>query len=181
MDFARAIRLWENFMNFRGVLLGTAALWAAAIGFCSTGSGVRAEEDDKPTPHEVAAIRDCVKRAAGNDAEVESKCLFELVASPCLEKPDRQSTVGQAGCHRIEAKIWDGLLNENYKALKETLDAEQQGKLREMQQAWIVMRDRTCAFYYDKIQGTMAIPMQSACVARETARRAMLLAAFQQF
>jgi len=42
-----------------------------------------------------------------------------------------------------------------------------------MQSAWIAYRDTT--FYYDKIRGTMAAMMHVACVARESARRAMLL------
>ena len=49
-----------------------------------------------------------------------------------------------------------------------------------MQRAWIAYRDTTCGFYYDKIQGTMAGFMEAACVTRETARRAMLLAFFSR-
>ena len=44
----------------------------------------------------------------------------------------------------------------------------------------IAYRDTTCGFYGDKIQGTMAGFMEAACVARETARRAMLLAFFSR-
>jgi uncharacterized protein YecT (DUF1311 family) len=49
-----------------------------------------------------------------------------------------------------------------------------------MQRAWIAYRDTTCNFYWDKIQGTMAIPMSAACNARETARRAVLLRFFDR-
>ena len=40
----------------------------------------------------------------------------------------------------------DGLLNDNYnyKALLDTLDAEQTGKARAMQRAWFPYRDTTC-------------------------------------
>ncbi|MGA9947582.1 MAG: lysozyme inhibitor LprI family protein, partial [Xanthobacteraceae bacterium] len=72
----------------------------------------------------------------------------------------------------------DALLNENYKKLLGTLDDQQSEKLRAMQRAWIAYRDTTCNFYWDKIQGTMAGPMISACEARETARRAVLLQFF---
>ena len=48
-----------------------------------------------------------------------------------------------------------------------------------MQRAWIEYRNTTCQFYYDKIQGTMAVDMTAACLARETARRALLLRFFQ--
>jgi uncharacterized protein YecT (DUF1311 family) len=57
---------------------------------------------------------------------------------------------------------------------------QQTAKLRAMQQAWIAYRDTTCNFYMDKVQGSMAIPMGTACAARETARRALLLRFFDQ-
>jgi uncharacterized protein YecT (DUF1311 family) len=85
-----------------------------------------------------------------------------------------------ADCFQIEGVIWDELLNENYKSLLGELDDNQAAKARTMQRAWIAYRDTTCGFYYDKIQGTMAGFMEAACVTRETARRAMLLAFFSQ-
>ena len=80
--------------------------------------------------------------------------------------------------HRIEQEIWDALLNENYKELQGELDEEQKAKARDMQRAWIASRDATCEFYYHKIQGSMSVPMTAACLLNETARRALLLAAF---
>jgi uncharacterized protein YecT (DUF1311 family) len=85
-----------------------------------------------------------------------------------------------ADCYRIEGSIWDELLNQNYKRLLDTLDDEQAVKARAMQHAWIAYRDTTCRFYWDKIRGTMAIFMNAACVAHESARRAMLLGFFRQ-
>jgi uncharacterized protein YecT (DUF1311 family) len=76
--------------------------------------------------------------------------------------------------------IWDDLLNKNFKSLLDTLDEDQAAKARAMQRAWVAYRDTTCNFYVDKIEGTMAIPMQSACTARETARRAVLLDFFSR-
>ena len=66
------------------------------------------------------------------------------------------------------------------KVCSPALDDEQTGKARAMQRAWIAYRDTTCGFYGDKIQGTMAGFMEAACVTRETARRAMLLAFFSR-
>jgi uncharacterized protein YecT (DUF1311 family) len=83
-----------------------------------------------------------------------------------------------ADCHRIEGEIWDRILNEQFKELLEGLDKEQEAKLREMQRAWIVNRDKTCEYYHHQIRGSMAIFMQAACIASETARRAALLRAF---
>ena len=58
------------------------------------------------------------------------------------------------------------------------LDDEQKAKARDMQRAWIESRDKTCAFYWDFYQGTIASPMGAYCVLRETARRAMFLKFF---
>ena len=73
-----------------------------------------------------------------------------------MKTPEGSSNAGMADCFRIEWAIWDGLLNENYKALAAALDDEQANKLREMQRAWIAYRDTTCGFYDIKIQGSMA-------------------------
>ncbi len=118
-------------------------------------------------------MRDCFAKY-DDGAEIEKSCLFKLVAEPCIEKDG--SNLGMADCHRIEGVIWDRVLNENYKQLLGELeDKAQKQKLREMQRAWIASRDRTCEFYQHKNRGSMAIPMHAACMARETARRAMLL------
>jgi uncharacterized protein YecT (DUF1311 family) len=132
----------------------------------------------KPTAQEIAAIRQCAKKHETDLDEVERQCLFNLVATPCTEKPEGQSNVGTADCYRREGAIWDDLLNENFRTLAADLDDEQKAKLREMQRAWIAYRDSTCGFYHTKIQGTMAGPMGTACAARETARRAVLLKFF---
>ncbi len=129
----------------------------------------------KPTAREVAAVRDCAKKYRDDLDEGERRCLFNLVATPCTDTPEASSEVGTANCYRVETTIWDDLLNENYKTLLGTLDDQQAAKLRAMQRAWIAYRDTTCEFYWEKLQGTMANAMISACEARETARRAMLL------
>jgi uncharacterized protein YecT (DUF1311 family) len=132
----------------------------------------------KPTAHEVAAIRDCAKKSEQNIDDGEQACLFKLVADPCMAPVGSASDGHMADCYQIEGVIWDALLNENYKGLLATLDDEQTTKARAMQRAWLAYRDTTCGFYYDKIRGSMAGFMQAACVARETARRALLLKFF---
>jgi uncharacterized protein YecT (DUF1311 family) len=137
-------------------------------------------EPRKPTAKEVSAIRNCAVKYQDNLDQIEQQCLFKLVGDPCAETPEGSSNVGTADCYRLEAAIWDNLLNENFKSLLGTLDDQQAAKLRAMQHAWIAYRDTTCNFYWDKIQGTMAIPMSAACNARETARRAVLLQFFSR-
>jgi uncharacterized protein YecT (DUF1311 family) len=135
----------------------------------------------KPTAQEVAAIQDCVNKNKDNIDEGERQCLFGLVADRCIGDMGAAPGRKLADCYEIEGPIWDDLLNQNYKRLLDTLDDEQKVKARVMQRAWVAYRDTTCQFYWDKIQGTMANHMKAACVTRESARRAMLLAFFIRF
>jgi uncharacterized protein YecT (DUF1311 family) len=157
--------------------MGSAAL---LILLAAAASAPAQAQSRKPTAREVAAIRECATKTKDDVDAAEAKCLFKLVADPCMgpvgAAPDRV----MADCFRIEGVIWDDLLNENYKSLLATLDDEQTAKARAMQRAWIAYRDTTCGFYDDKIRGTMSIMMHAACNTRETARRAMLLDFFSR-
>ena len=139
---------------------------------------VRAQ-DRKPTEKEIALIRHCASKNQDDLDAIERQCLFKLVADRCSDKGSAADWVLR-DCFRIEKTIWDALLNENYKKLLQDLDDEQTAKARAMQRAWTAYRDTTCEFYYDKIHGTMANMMIAACEARETARRAVLLAFFKR-
>jgi uncharacterized protein YecT (DUF1311 family) len=148
---------------------------AALLLFAAAAAGTVRAEDDKPTAQQIAAIRACADKNQDDITEAERKCLFNLVAAPCQKTPEGQSNLGMADCFRLEAAIWDQLLNENYKNLRAGLDDKQAENLRDMQRAWIASRDLTCGFYDVRIHGSLAIPIGEACVARETARRAVLL------
>lgn len=154
-------------------------LLAAVLALCACAGSAQAQSR-KPTAHETAAIRDCAKKSEDNVDAGEETCLFKLVAEPCMAPVGSAADRVMADCYQIEGAIWDALLNENYKGLLAALDDEQATKARAMQHAWIAYRDTTCGFYYDKIHGSMAGFMEAACVARETARRAMLLKFFTQ-
>ena len=134
----------------------------------------------KPTAREAAAIRDCATKTKDDVDAGEGRCLFKLVADPCMAPVGAAPDRVMADCFQIEGAIWDDLLNENYNSLLGELDDDQTAKARAMQRAWIAYRDTTCGFYGDKIQGTMAGFMEAACVTRETARRAMLLGFFSR-
>jgi uncharacterized protein YecT (DUF1311 family) len=125
------------------------------------------------------AIEDCVKTAApaGKPMEAAETCIG-TVSTPCLNDDKTKSTADMNACADRERAVWDDILNETYRRLREKLDAAQQAKLRDMQRAWIASRDKTCGFYWDYYQGTMASPMAAACVNRQTARRALFLLGF---
>ncbi len=154
------------------------ALAVFALLFASLASTGALAQSRKPTSVEVAAVRNCAERNKDDIDKGEQDCLFKLVADQCIGSPGSASDATLADCYQIEGVAWDALLNENYKALLAELDDEQTAKARAMQRAWITYRDTTCEFYYDKIRGTMAGFMGSACETRETARRAMLLGFF---
>jgi len=150
------------------VLLGAASVMAA---------GAQAQSRP-PTAKETAAIRACATKNQDDPEKVIQECVGKLVAGPCIDKFGSTGDGQMADCYYVEAAIWDALLNENYKTLLGTLDADQTAKARAMQRDWIASRDSTCNFFNDKIQGSMAVPMIAECVASETARRAMQLKIF---
>jgi uncharacterized protein YecT (DUF1311 family) len=122
-------------------------------------------------------VEDCIKSAAGSGQPMSAaEMCIARVSDPCLK--DAKSTADMNGCSDSEKAVWDNILNETYRQLREKLVGEQQEKLRDMQRAWIASRDKTCAFYWDYYQGTMASPMAAACVNRETAQRAQFLVGF---
>lgn len=122
-----------------------------------------------------ATIQDCVKSKSANGT---GELCIGIVSGPCLDRDDTKSTADMTGCVSREQAVWDDILNETYRRLGGKLDDAQQTKLREMQRAWIVSRDKTCAFYWDFFQGTMATPMSAECVNRETAQRTLFLLGF---
>jgi uncharacterized protein YecT (DUF1311 family) len=133
-------------------------------------------EPAKPAARDVAAVQSCLGSQRGKESRGE-RCIGVL-ADPCLKRPTTRSTADQNACTDREHAVWDGMLNDIFRRLRDKLDDEQKDKLRDMQRAWIESRDKTCAFYYDFYQGTMASPMNAYCNVRETARRAVFLKFF---
>jgi uncharacterized protein YecT (DUF1311 family) len=128
----------------------------------------------EPNARDVAAVENCLKSQRGKELKGE-RCIG-VVADPCLKQA--RSTADSNACADRELSVWDAMLNETYRRLGEHLDDDQKTKARDMQRAWIESRNKTCDFYWDYFQGTMASPMSSYCSARETARRAMFLKFF---
>ncbi|HVZ54328.1 MAG TPA: lysozyme inhibitor LprI family protein [Pseudolabrys sp.] len=133
-------------------------------------------QSSRPGVNDTRDIEDCIK-SSGADVSKAERCIG-IVSEPCLNKDKTRSTADMNACIDRERLVWDDILNETYRRLSGKLDAAQKGKLRDMQRAWIASRDKTCAFYWDYFQGTMASPMGAGCVNRETARRALFLLGF---
>ena len=129
---------------------------------------------DKPDARDSAAIQKCIEARGGEKWE---SCIG-LISKPCMDRPQTRSPADVVACLSREQKVWNDILNETYRRLLAKFDDEQQVKLRDMQRAWIVAREKTCAFYWDYFQGSMAVPMSASCDNREIGRRALFLLGF---
>ena len=154
-------------MRFRGLAIAGLAMTLAGAVLPA------AAEGGKPAVRDTRAIEDCLK----SKPDAQDSCIG-IVSDPCLNRDETKSTADQNACIDRELAVWDDILNETFRRLRDKLDDAQKGKLRDMQRAWIASKEKTCAFYWDYYQGTMASPMAAACVNRETARRALFLIGF---
>jgi len=150
-----------------------AAALAVAVLLCAGGVSQSVAQDERPAAKDTAKIEACLKAKP-----MKQETCIGIVADPCLESDETKSTADQNACAGREARVWDAMLNDAFRKLRDKLDETQKGKLRDMQRAWIVSKEKTCAFYWDYYQGTMASPMGSYCVMKETGRRALFLRAF---
>jgi uncharacterized protein YecT (DUF1311 family) len=130
----------------------------------------------KPARKDSASIEKCIKAKTGRNW-ASQQCIG-LISEPCSKDEASMAPSQVIACYDRERAVWDDILNKSYQALRKALDEDQQGKLREMQRAWIASRDKSCGFLYDYFQGTMANPMIAACLARATGRQALYLRGF---
>lgn len=119
------------------------------------------------------AVQDCIKSNSGKDRG-EERCIG-VVANPCLDSKEGQTTAGQSECYQREQLVWDDILNETYRRLQGSFEGKLKTQLRDVQRAWIESRKLQCGFYADVIQGSLAVPTTASCFNTETARRAIYL------
>lgn len=150
---------------------------AALVLLLGLGAGLSpaAAQTAKPVAGDFAVIQACIKSKSEN----QEACIG-IVSGPCLQHDNTKSTADMVECVAREQVVWDDILNETFRRLRDKLDDMQKAKLRDMQRAWIAAKEKTCAFYWDYFQGTMASPMSAECVNKETARRALFLLGFLQ-
>lgn len=133
-------------------------------------------QSDKPDARDSAAVQDCVKTRTG--AHWAWETCIGTISEPCAKDEGSLSSSQVIDCYRREQAVWDDILNETFRRLREKLDDKQQRKLRDMQRAWITSRDKGCGFLMDYFEGSMANPMIAACMSRVTGRRALYLLGF---
>jgi len=135
-----------------------------ALAAIMAASAVAARADDP------AVINACLKKAyAGNS---NARTCVGLVADPCLEQAENQSTHGMVACNDRETKIWDGLLNTEYQRLLAAVQGKTKDDIVKAQRQWMRLRDSDCAIPYALFEGgTMAQPIGANCIMANTADR----------
>jgi uncharacterized protein YecT (DUF1311 family) len=146
-----------------------AALLIAGLAATATLSAVPpARADDAGT------IASCLEaeRAAQRDGHA---CIGKL-SKPCIDAPGGETTVGMIQCTDRESKVWDGLLNAEYKRLLGNLEGKSAERVRAAQRAWIEMRDGDCGLSYETFEGgSIAGVIAAGCMRDRTATRALQL------
>ena len=99
-----------------------------------------------------------------------------MVADPCADDDKAQSTADQVACAAREFAVWDDILNETFRRLRDKLDAKQKIKLRDMQRAWID-RASAAATSVGLFPGHHGLAHERL-LREQTARRALFLLGF---
>ncbi|HEV2956827.1 MAG TPA: lysozyme inhibitor LprI family protein [Xanthobacteraceae bacterium] len=134
----------------------------------------QAEDDGEPKPEKIDPAE--WLRHAGERAAIDETSCIGVVSTPCQQTYEGRSNVGSADCIRRELAVWDERLNESY---KRWIDACGKPNVcaarRKFARAWLAARDARCALPWIEMQGSMAIPLTSACMLDATARQAIWL------
>ena len=134
----------------------------------------------------LANLRTCFD---GAEATVSGKraCIGKAALACMDETEGGYSTLGQSQCQLAEARAWDVLLNEQYRAVvdfatggdadeTDAIYARREETLRAMQRAWIPFRDAKCAAEYAKWgMGSMRNIAGSGCLMQTNAEQTIQL------
>ena|SRR3989304_7266975 len=88
---------------------------------------------------------------------------IDIELKECLSKEENFTTNGMLGCTDKAYKEWDKELNVVYQMLMSKLTSSEKVTLKKAQIEWIKFRDlefKNIDSIYDKLQGTMYIPMR---------------------
>jgi hypothetical protein len=107
---------------------------AAVIILLMTAAAAAAAQGKHQAADDSNALQDCIKSAApaGKPAADAEHCIGTL-SGPCLDDDKTKSTADQIACIDRELAVWDNISNGSCRRLRAKLDADQQGKLRDMQ------------------------------------------------
>jgi uncharacterized protein YecT (DUF1311 family) len=92
-------------------------------------------------------VQSCLKSSVA--AKRDQTSCIDVIANPCIGDETAASPGLIIECFAREESVWDRMLNDAFKTLREGLGNDLQIKLRDMQRSWLESRRRTCAFYAD--------------------------------
>lgn len=119
-----------------------------------------------------ASVAACVDAATTHDALWQCK---GVVATPCLNAPENESTVGMIDCANREGEQWQALLDAEI-AFLDADDASRSASLASATAAWANWRQAECAYQASENEGgSLARVTAAACGADLTADRAIAL------
>ena len=165
------------------------ALWVLVIAATIAAPPAKA---DPATASDRAAIAACLKHVAERivtptgvtkpppekrpeAGSIDPESCIGTVAEPCQEQPGGGSTHGMTQCNRRELAVWDERLNRLYRATVGGGDKAAKAVQR-AERAWLAWREAKCALpAIIEEGGSIAGPLESACLYRETARQALWL------
>lgn len=133
-----------------------------------------------PKPTTADALETCLQEQAekeagsGPTASVDTRraCIFKG-AEYCI---DRHGGAAEKSCYDEEAAAWDARLNAAYRRIRAKAKPKLFAALQAEQRSWIAFRDALCSRFYDAEGVTgLAQSAERACLAKETARRALML------
>jgi len=143
-------------------------LAALLLAFCLPAAAPAQEVDP-------AIVTDCLAHAL--PGEVAPRCLG--AAANACQAAGHETTLGISACIQAETAAWDAHLNDQYRALRAELAAQEPDlttALRDAQRAWIAFRDAQCALDYARWQGGSIRTIVAAnCMMTMTAQRTIEL------
>ncbi len=115
-------------------------------------------------------------------------CMGRTAEACMAREADGETTIGAVKCLSAETKIWDGKLNDEYKATQSfyaAMDHEDSGQrveaLLKAQRAWIAFRDAECAMEYAAWgAGSIRSIAGADCMMSITAERTVRLAQLRE-
>lgn len=133
------------------------------------------DEDNEMLDAEAGiAIEACVD-AAESEGRDAATCI-NTYTDECLARPENGTTAAMRQCINREFAAWDVLLNEDYRAVMETLDTDQQKtQLRDAQRLWNKFVQSYCPLRHAFKGGTVSLISGDFCMMERTARQALSL------
>jgi len=123
---------------------------------------------------DIAEFQRCLEAADDDDNISRNECIG-VASSKCIG--EFYSASGKANCWSMENSLWDGLLNQEYRALMNASSSRKfKGALKNTQRAWIKYRNADCGLYNAMgIGGAPEAQLYESCNMNHTAKRANAL------